>query len=75
MKQTREIGEIASDLQCALKAYGELDKVYSDARNRRTDALNRVNALQKEFDERVDGLRWSAPQGSAWQQPKGERAA
>lgn len=71
---TRPIGEIEQDMQAAAKALAEIDKEYHEASHRRTDAINRVNQLQKEFDARVEGLRWSAPQMTDWRAPKAERA-
>jgi phage-related tail protein len=68
--QMRSIAEIEADMGTAAENLAAIDKEYREVSNRRTDAINRVNALQKEFDARVEGLRWSAPQNTDWRQTK-----
>lgn len=69
-EQMRPVADIEEDLLAANKALAEIDQEYRQASCRRTDAINRVNRLQKEFDARVEGLRWSAPQSTDWRRPK-----
>jgi hypothetical protein len=68
--KVRTLAEIEADMNEAVMALEHATKDYHHALSKQADARNSVNRLQKELDERVGGLKWSAPQGTDWRRPK-----
>lgn len=62
-----ELIKLIEDLALREQEYEAASKEEAQARNRRTDCLNRLNAAQKAVDKAVDDMRKKAQVGSDWQ--------
>lgn len=74
-QETRTLGELERELAQAAEKHAQLCKETSMARNRETDALNRLNQIQKAIDARVAELRKGAPRESDWKAAERRREA
>ena len=66
--------EAEAALSAAADDYRELLLKAQEAERNATDALNRLNKAQVEFDKATAELRSSAPPGSNWKRPPMVRA-
>ena len=69
--QPRNLSDIASELEQAMKELEARKATENAARSRTTEATNMVNRLQKEFDEAVKKFKESAPRESDWRRSLG----
>ncbi|MEO5367731.1 MAG: hypothetical protein H7831_15505 [Magnetococcus sp. WYHC-3] len=60
------ISSLLENLEIAKRDFVERSKAASEARNEETSALNRLNLIQKKFDELVAKLRNDALPESDW---------
>ena len=67
----RLLADAVADLAAAGDFHEQKSSALQMARNEETDALNRVNAAQKKFDELVALVKKEAPRSSDWKQSKG----
>lgn len=63
---SRTLAEISEELHAAAERYEEARLTEEAARRDRSAALNRVNTLQKEFDDVVTKIRKDAPKDTDW---------
>jgi chromosome segregation ATPase len=63
---TRRLSDAAIDLERMSKAWAEADQAERMARNRTTDARNKLNEAQKALDQIYAEMRQAAPSGSDW---------
>lgn len=61
--------ELAKELTEATVGYVNTEKESNRAKATATDAKNRLNKAQAEFDKFVQGIRASAPPDTDWRQP------
>jgi hypothetical protein len=64
--KTAELAEAQDELETALAAYEVAKAKEDEARKGATNALNRLNAAQREFDMAVNAIRSTAPSSSDW---------
>lgn len=62
----QKIEDLAKAVREAQEAYDDAEREARRARNKETDALNRLNEAQRAFDSAVDSMRKSAPRASDW---------
>lgn len=65
-KSTPTLPELLAAVQDLTTAYREADRNASVAARLKTEALNRLNAAQKAWDEASSKLRENAPLTSDW---------
>lgn len=70
-----DIGDLQRQLAAAMEAHGEASQEESAARSRLTDAINRVNAIQKALDEAMEKLRGKAPWNTDWHSKRNQSRA
>lgn len=73
MTPEKTLAEMERELLDAKDAYVGLEKEASFARNKATDARNRLNDAQKQFDAGLVALRKSMPSGTGWNVSHGVR--
>lgn len=66
------LGELETNLAAAQKLVDETRQEEALARNRATDALNRLRDVQKQIDQRVNELKMGDKHGD-WYQNRHER--
>ena len=64
--ETKDLTTLTEALDAARVAYEEAELAESQARSRRTAALNRMNDAQKAFDKAVGAIRAKGPRDSDW---------
>jgi len=69
------VQELLNKIDAARILFEEAKRRTSIARNEECTALNRLNVLQKEFDDVVLGLRKTAPRESDWKSSHISKAA
>ena len=62
----RSIGEIELALKDALAVLEERKQVSREANSAESEARNKVNELQKEFDAKAEAMRAHAPRDTDW---------
>ena len=72
-KEARDLATLGQSLREAEAAFQAADADYRSASRKQADALNRLNAQQKRFDEFVSQLRAASPNAGDWK--KSARAA
>lgn len=65
-KRPRTLGDIEKELFEADENLINAKREVARARSAETDALNRINGIQKEFDAAVDALKKNADGGTDW---------
>lgn len=72
---TKKLQLAAVALESAQKYYEQMQQEEAMARNRATDATNKLNQAQREFDKVSDEIRSNAPNGSEWNRSKEKKFA
>lgn len=67
----KTLSELEHDLSIANQVLFEASTRKQSAQREETEALNRLNGKQKEFDAAVANLKKEAPHGSDWKRPVG----
>lgn len=65
-KPDKTIGMLHTDVTIALGNYESAKAAEMQASSEATDALNRLNAAQRAFDDAVADLKKSSPVGTDW---------
>lgn len=65
-----ELKKAMDEMAAAEATYEAARKDAAYARNRETDALNRLNAAQKAVDKAIDAIRSQSSPGSDWRAGK-----
>lgn len=66
MNEALSIGEAEKRLADARLRYESAHAKYEEARKDETNAMNGLNAAEREFDAAVEALKQSAPWNSDW---------
>jgi soluble cytochrome b562 len=72
-KKMRALPTIAAELEKATAALSSAQDKARQAKRGETDAANKVNDLQNEFDEAVESLRDKAPTDTSWERERRQR--
>lgn len=64
--QQMTLADLLASIQDAIDTYKALDKEYTEVGRERIAAMNKLNELQKVFDERMTDFKKSAPINSDW---------
>ena len=67
----KNIADAFERLNKATSEYTSAKRADDGARSAATDALNELNAAQRDFDEAVKGVRHGAAPGSDWKSGRG----
>jgi len=63
---TKNLSELEADLAEATRAFANAESNERAARIAETNARNRLNELQKAFDDRVAEIKGKAPRDTDW---------